>query len=182
MPNPTRSRARKACVRCKALKVKCGSDAVAPCPKCQFANATCLYESASRVASKRLRVSYLAKLKRRNSELNAAVQWFFDRLEQGNSWLGARLEKTANGKPNVDDILKEVSGMLQQAKGPKGNVGHMHEVVLEPTSQSNLGVAPMYFNNKATQDIFSGRFSFFDPETWKETLGTLESMYCSFSK
>jgi hypothetical protein len=64
--------------------------------------------------------------------LETAVEWLYDRLEQKKLWPGKSLPRIANGKPRIDDILKELDGIVAQRETSDESVAAISSNLNDP--------------------------------------------------
>lgn len=111
LDNPeVRKRVVRACQRCRLKKCKC--DGATPCTRCKSDDAICAYGKHKKSDKTVFRSGYVQMLERSHAQLTAGLQELYRRTQNGEGWIGPRLEVASNNQPLTHKIL-EALGVLQ---------------------------------------------------------------------
>ncbi|KEQ68071.1 hypothetical protein M436DRAFT_59215, partial [Aureobasidium namibiae CBS 147.97] len=105
----TRSRASKACARCRIKKAKCTGGS--PCSNCQASDAICHFREIKWSRGKMFPAHHVHELEVQQHKLEAAIRIMYFRLLAASSWPAPRLMEHDN-KPLIHDVLRAL-GLLE---------------------------------------------------------------------
>ncbi|CAD0088200.1 unnamed protein product [Aureobasidium mustum] len=129
----SKSRASKACARCRLKKARCSGGV--PCTNCRLADAVCHFGNFQRSQRKMFPEHYVRALEAQQHKLEVAVHTMYYRLIAANAWPGPRLMER-DGNPLLHEILA-VLGLLESSNDDRAQTS-----VAKPENEEHQNDSP----------------------------------------
>ncbi|CAD0108451.1 unnamed protein product [Aureobasidium uvarum] len=133
-----KSRASKACARCRIKKQRCSGGT--PCSNCKLADALCHFGNIKRTQRKMFPEHYVRALEAQQHKLETAVHTMYYRLLAANAWPGPKLIEHG-GNPLVHDVLA-VLGLLETTQEDRSRHSYNQPELGSPGGDESVAESP----------------------------------------